>query len=196
MGLFSKNYTRESDESLMQMLGKGDKSAFDELYSRYANPLCSYFTRRLKYDREKGADFVHDLFAKIIERPEMFDVSRAFKTWMYSIANNMCINEYKKMAVRSSTQNGLDESYSVKSQDIGVNDQVHQEDFSHALQLALKGMDNKHSEIFELRFLQELSIKEIAEVMDLNEGTVKSRIFYSIKKLSTELEVFHPKYND
>jgi RNA polymerase sigma-70 factor, ECF subfamily len=196
MGLFSKNYKRETDESLMQMLGKGDKSAFNELYSRYASALSSYFCRRLKYDKEKGADFMHDLFAKIIERPEMFDPTRTFKTWLYSIANNMCINEYKKMAVRANTQNGLDSSYAVTSHESPISELLHQKNFGSALKEALEEMDDKHSEIFELRFFQELSIKEIAEVMELNEGTVKSRIFYSIKKLALDLQVFDPKYND
>jgi RNA polymerase sigma-70 factor, ECF subfamily len=195
MGLFSTNYKKESDESLMQMLSKGDRKAFDELYGRYAGPLCSYFTRRLKYDREKGADFVHDLFAKIIQRPDMFDISRTFKTWVYSIANNMCINEYKKMAVRSNTHNGLDDSYAIHSGDVSVAETLHRNYFGDALKMALKDMDVKHSEVFELRFMQELSIKEIAEIMDLNEGTVKSRVFYALKKLSTELSVFNPKLN-
>jgi RNA polymerase sigma-70 factor (ECF subfamily) len=195
MGLFSTNYKKETDESLMQMLSKGDRKAFDELYGRYAGPLCSYFTRRLKYDREKGADFVHDLFAKIIQRPEMFDVTRTFKTWVYSIANNMCINEYKKMAVRSNTHNGLDESYAIRSADTPVTETLHRSYFGDALKVALNELDEKHAVVFELRFMQELSIKEIAEIMDLNEGTVKSRVFYTLKKLSAELSVFDPKLN-
>src|SRR5690554_7300909 len=73
-------------------MSKGDERAFDEIYQRYGSKLAAYFTRKLKHDKEKGEDFMHDLFAKLIDRPELFDPNRSFKTWVYSVANNMCIN--------------------------------------------------------------------------------------------------------
>jgi RNA polymerase sigma-70 factor (ECF subfamily) len=195
MGLFRVNYKKTSDEDLMLCLGKGDKRAFDELYMRYADSLCYFFMRKLKHDREKGEDFVHDIFAKLIERPELFDVTRSFKTWVYSVANNMCKNEYKKMAVRSNTSNGLDSSYNVSISDLSASDLMHNEQFKEALAHSLGEMDEKHKEVFELRFFQELSIKEIAEVMEINDGTVKSRLFYATKRLAESLEVFNPNLN-
>ena len=84
----------------MISITKGDKRAFDELYQRYSGPLVSFFFRLMWKDRAKSEDFMHDLFAKIIRKPESFDPTRSFKTWMYSVANNMVKNEYKKMEVR------------------------------------------------------------------------------------------------
>lgn len=195
MGLFRTNYKKNSDEELMLYLGKGDKRAFDELYLRYADNLCYYFMRKLKHDREKGEDFVHDIFAKLIERPELFDVTRTFKTWIYSVANNMCKNEYKKMEVRSNTSNGLDSSYNVSMNELSATEVMHNEQFKEALAHSLNQMDEKHKEVFELRFFQELSIKEIAEVMEINDGTVKSRLFYATKRLSESLAIFDPNLN-
>jgi len=195
MGLFRANYKKASDEELMLFLGKGDKRAFDELYMRYADNLCYFFMRKLKHDREKGEDFVHDIFAKLIARPELFDVTRSFKTWVYSVANNMCKNEYKKMEVRANTSNGLDSSYNVSLDELSATDLLHNAQFKEALTRSLEEMDIKHKEVFELRFFQELSIKEIAEVMELNDGTVKSRLFYATKRLAETLEVFNPNLN-
>ena len=92
MLFFKPSYKKSSDEELMLSISKGEKKAFDELYARYADALLRYFTRLLWKDREKAEDFVHDLFAKIIQKPELFDASRTFKTWVYSVANNMCKN--------------------------------------------------------------------------------------------------------
>ena len=96
MRLFGPQHKKMSDEELMQCISRGDKRAFDELYVRYAKSLLTYFMRMMWKDREKAEDFVHDLFAKIINKPELFDSTRSFKTWVFSVANNMCKNEYKK----------------------------------------------------------------------------------------------------
>ena len=67
MLFFKPSYKKSSDEELMLSISKGDKKAFDELYVRYADALLRYFSRLLWKDREKAEDFVHDLFAKIIQ---------------------------------------------------------------------------------------------------------------------------------
>ncbi|MFM7467028.1 MAG: RNA polymerase sigma factor, partial [Crocinitomicaceae bacterium] len=53
-------------------------------------------------------------------------------------------------------------------------------------------LDDKHKEVFVLRHFEGLSMKEIGEVMELNEGTVKSRLFYATKQLAEQLKVFNP----
>jgi RNA polymerase sigma-70 factor (ECF subfamily) len=193
MRLFKVNYQREEDEDLMRMVSKGDQRAFDEIYNRYASKLAFYFARKLKHDKEKGEDFIHDLFAKLIDRPELFDPSKKFKTWIYSVANNMCINEYKKMAVRSNTTNGISQDLPVASHEKAVEEQVHENDFSNDLQNVLKDLDDKHSEVFVLRHVDGMSVKEVAETLNISSGTVKSRLFYATKKVAGQLAFYNPK---
>lgn len=188
-------YAELSDEQLMSYLEKGDKSAFDEIYFRYAKIMLSYFRRMLWNDQEKAEDFVHDLFAKIIKKPESFDAGRSFKTWFFSVANNMCKNEYKKQEVRKGTFNGLDESFSVRDHQTDVMSEVQDQFFGKAFEHHLEKLDTKHSEVFKLRHLEGLSIKEIAEVLSANEGTIKSRLFYATKYLAESLKEFNPILN-
>lgn len=195
MRLFGPQYIKMSDEELMRCITQGDKRAFDELYKRYANPLLTYFIRMLWKDREKAEDFVHDLFAKIINKPELFDASRAFKTWVYSVANNMCKNEYKKQEVRKNTSTGLDNTYAVADQNSNVLNEVQDSIFQDAFQRCLIDLDDKHKEVFSLRHEDGLSIKEIAEVLEISDGTVKSRLFYATKYLSESLKEFNPTIN-
>ena len=192
MKLVKPRYSEMTDESLMIAISKGDKRAFNEIYERYSGPLLGYFMRMLWRDREKAEDFVHDIFAKIIRKPELFDPTRKFKTWIYSVANNMCKNEYKKQEVRKNTSNGLDETYVVKDHNANVFSEVSDNQFREEFLISLEDLDLKHSEVFKLRHIEGLSIKEIAEVLEISDGTVKSRLFYATKYLAASLEDFNP----
>jgi RNA polymerase sigma-70 factor (ECF subfamily) len=195
MRLIKPSYAQMTDEALMKSMGNGDQRAFDEIYKRYSGPLLGYFMRMLWRDREKAEDFVHDLFAKIIRKPDYFDAERSFKTWIYSVANNMCKNEYKKQEVRKGMSNGLDNHYSLSDSNVNVMGEVQDTFFREAFEKGMQLLDDKHKEAFALRHVEGLSIKEISEILEINEGTVKSRIFYATKYLAEELKMFNPVIN-
>lgn len=188
-----KKYCRHSDEELMRFSSNGEEKAFEEIYDRYAGRLFTYFCRMLHNDRNKAEDFVQDLFAKIIHRPEVYNAERPFKTWLFSVANNMCKNEYRRLAVRKNSNYSLDNGLEVA---IGRGTEAEQKFddsvFKDALQQALNGLDDKQRQAFVMRYDQELSIKEIAAVFECSEGTIKSRLFYTLRKLSVELKEFKP----
>lgn len=100
MGLFARELEQASDERLMELVRKGDEPAFAALYDRYQGRLMSYFHRMLWKDRERAQDFVQELFTKLAQRPESYDPSRPFSTWLFSVANNLCKNEYRREEVR------------------------------------------------------------------------------------------------
>ncbi len=192
MQILRKKYNTFSDEELMKLHSKGDKLAFDEIYMRYSKAMFSFFKRLLWQDVEKSEDFVHDLFAKIIQKPESFDQERSFKTWFYSVANNMVKNEYKKQEIRKNTSYRIEPSFESKDESKNVFSEVHDTIFGEAFEIQLNEMDQKHSEVFKLRHFDGLSIKEIAEVLNANEGTIKSRLFYATKYLAESLKEFNP----
>lgn len=191
MGLFG-NIKTHSDEKLMQLAVKGNSSAFSEIYDRYNQRMNWYFFRMLGRDEEKARDFAQDLFLKIAEKPEMFDSSRKFSTWIYTVAHNMCKNEYRKQSIRHHV-NG--EKINVSEKIAGENHKnqemnVDKKTFEKMLDIELGLLDENHRTAFLLRYKEEMSIKEIAAIMDCSEGTVKSRLFYTIKKLSEKLKQF------
>lgn len=193
MGLFSITYKDLTDEQLVARMSKGDERAFNALYQRYAGPLVNYFMRMLWRDKEKAEDFLHDLFAKLIRNPSYFDVERKFKTWVYSVANNMCKNEYKKMEVRKGMSTGLDDYDRLKDNRRSLEQTVEDSFFAERFEQGMILLDEKHREVFALRHLDGLSIKEIAEILSLNEGTVKSRLFYATRYLAEHLKEFNPQ---
>ncbi|MFZ5554637.1 MAG: RNA polymerase sigma factor [Bacteroidota bacterium] len=192
MGLFGKNYKASTDEELMQWVAKGDSLAFEQIYDRYSRQMVNYFCRMLWKDREKAQDFMHDLFTKIVHRPDLYDASRNFKTWLYSVANNMCKNEYRKQEVRKNTTNSLHDNISVADSS-SANEGFDHGVFNELLNKELEELEEVQRTTFILRYKMDMSIKEIAEVTETSEGTVKSRLFYTIKKLSEKLKMFDPK---
>lgn len=194
MRIFQKQVNQLSDEELMKLLSKGNQKAFDEIYLRYSDVLFGYFMKMLARDKEKCEDMVHDLFAKIIRKPDYFNVNRSFRTWVFSVACNMCKNEYKRMSVRKHVSNDFEPTKSLRAESDTLK-KVHESTFSESFYKALNALDEKHKNVFALRHFEGLSMKEIAETLEINEGTVKSRLFYATKTLAKELKEFNPIYN-
>jgi len=194
MALFRKNYSTKSDEELMSLLTNGGQSAFDELYSRYSKPLLHFFFRMLNGDRPKAEDMLHDLFMKIIEKPESFDENKKFNTWFYTLANNMVKNEYRSRQVRSEHEK---QTIAQCTNLFELNgESFDRQLFDNRLQSELDRLEIDAKTIFNLRFTEEMSIKQIAEIMNCPEGTVKSRLFYLTKQLSKKLAVYKPELKE
>ncbi len=189
MQLGRKKYKDLSDEELMTYVQKGEKQAFDEIYSRYSSKLLFYLYRMLNRDEEKSQDILHDLFIKVIDRPELFDTTKKFSTWLYTIATNLCKNEYRSQNVRSIVSK-VDDPEIYGSEGEKSSSSVDYSIFMNRLEEELSQLSEQHREVFTLRFQGDLSLKEISEVVGCPEGTVKSRLFYTLKKLSTNMSDF------
>jgi RNA polymerase sigma factor (sigma-70 family) len=177
----------------MQKLSRGDKRAFNELYTRFSPALMRYFHRMLWRDKEKAEDFVQDFFMKLIRQPESFDTKRKFSTWMYSVAHNMCKNEYRKMEIRKPAEfESVVGLLAVDAED-SAGRRIDRKAFMNSLNTELEKLDEDQRTVFVLRFEENLALKEIADVMNISEGTVKSRLFYTLRKLSDKLKVYAPE---
>lgn len=190
MKLFKKDYATYNDEDLMRFFIKGDERAFEQIYDRYEAFMVNFFYRKLWSDREKAEDFTHDLFAKIINKPESFDPNRTFKTWLFSVANNMCKNEYKKQEIRKPTGYDLPEGVDAKDHEKLQDVRVDASNFNEQLKIELNKLGEKHREVFMLRHFEGLSLQEIGETLEINTGTVKSRLHLATKTLASKLAVF------
>lgn len=190
MRLFKKDYATYSDEDLMRFFLKGDERAFEQIYDRYEGFVVNFFYRKLWSDREKAEDFAHDLFTKVIGKPESYDPSRSFKTWLFSVANNMCKNEYKKQEIRKPTGHDLPEGVQAKDENMLPDAAVDKQGFNEQLKIELEKLNEIHREVFMLRHYEGLSLNEIAEALEINTGTVKSRLHLATKTLAEKLAVY------
>lgn len=185
--LHSLDYKTCSDEKLMQHICSNDISAFNELYKRYNNKLLYYFYRMLGNSKEKSQDFLQELFYKIIEKPAMFDTRKKFSTWIYSVAHNMCKNEYRGLEVRKKiTNNDSIETFAGEC----LNNPIDLKSFTEKLYKELNKLDENQKTAFIMKYREGFKIKEISKAMNCSEGTVKSRLFYTSKKLAVKLKEF------
>lgn len=192
MRFFSKISTKKSDEELLHSLGRGNGSALDELYSRYAKRIAFYCTKMLS-DPQRAEDIVHDIFLKIIEKPSFVDTQKSFSTWVFSCAYNACKNEYRRRQTKEIPHQDIDEQL------IQQTDFIHDADislFKDLLEQSLDELSSEHRTVFILRYTEDFSLKEIADVTGIPEGTVKSRLYYAIKKLAQQLQIFSHYYTD
>ncbi len=180
---FKPKLARLPDEELMQEIRQGREAAFTELYTRYSTSLLRYFTRMLWNNRTMAEDFLHDLFLKIIKNPQQFDANRKFSTWVYSVAHNMCKNEYRKK------QNQRLDGIEVK-QSRDLDRELDLFSAHDKLAMLLETLEEEDKTIFLLRYEEELSIGQISQIVFMPEGTVKSRLFYLRKQLAIELNEY------
>ncbi len=187
-------YALLSDEELMFCLSNGEVLAFDEIYLRYSKRLLGYYIRMLNFDKELAQDALQDLFLKIAEAPEKFDKTRSFKTWIFSVASNSCKNFYRHKKIVSESNEEI--KYTAES----INDSVFLNTaskmdavmFRKMLEEALNELPAEKKEAFILKYQEEKTIAEIAQIQDCPEGSVKSRLHYTLKILEEKLHMFNP----
>ncbi len=187
-------FTIYSDEELMCLLCRGEVLAFDELYDRYSQRLLAYFVRMLNFDRDLAKDALQDLFLKIAESPEKFDRTRSFKTWIFSVASNRCKNFYRHQAIVLKSHNELSvvlqESFDPNFSAPALRHD--NREFRKMLEETLNDLPPEKKEAFILKYQEEKSIAEIAEIQNCPEGSVKSRLHYTLKLLEERLYMFNP----
>jgi len=174
-----------ADAELMKLIVSGDQAAFGELYHRYKDRMYYYFYRMLGNSAEQANDFLQELFMKIIEKPESYNPAYNFSTWLYSIANNMCKNEYRRRGIRQEYQSAEALNPAVDFMDEPAADQ---EQVMEKIFQTLDLLGEEHRSAFLLRYREGFSVKQVAEILELPEGTVKSRLFYARKLLADKLE--------
>lgn len=186
MGLHKTGkYSRLQDEDLMILIHRGETAAFDELYARYQKRLLYYFYRMLGNSYEKAGDFLQDIFMKIIERPDQFDSSRRFCTWLFSVAHNMCKNEYRRLTVRRIVAFDREMENQMSADARGdENRELADEIFNEINELG-----EVEKTAFLLYYREDFSVRDIGQVLGLPEGTVKSKLFYTRKKISEKLQI-------
>lgn len=173
---------------LVTRFKNGSKKAFDELYKRYSKTLLNLMFHLLNRDEALAQDLLHDVFVRLIEFPEKFDTSRNFKSWIFTVATNECRKQYRRPPNQSLED--VDENDVLESNCVVNN--LDQAQFKQMLAIQLKELSFEQRSCFVLRYQEKLSIKEISDVLNCAEGTVKSRLHYTTKLLSNKLAIFNP----
>lgn len=169
------------DEQLLEFMAKGDQTAFEVFVHRYHAPIYQYIERLVK-DQKKAEDLVQEMFIRLIKQLQQKQIPTHPKAWLYRVATNLCKDYWKSAQYRSEAP-PVDELPIKKDEKASVVEiYEHQETRKEILQ-ALSHLPETQQQVVMLRFYQDLKLKEIAEILDLPLGTVKSNLFHALKKL-------------
>jgi RNA polymerase sigma-70 factor, ECF subfamily len=163
-----------SDEALLAALRRRDATAFDELYARHERHLFGFVHAHLK-DRAESEDVLHEAFLAVLSStPANVQSVRA---WLYTIARNACLNRLRTRRRASAALTALAPPEAAQPHDAL---EAHQN--KAALSVAVDALPDELQQLFHLR-TRGLSYLELADVLELPLGTIKSRLHEVVRRL-------------
>jgi len=148
-----------------------------------------YYAISLTSDRDRASDLLQETMLKALTYSDKFSEDTNFKAWVYTIMKNTFINDYRKASKSRNSLSGSNSEFHIMI----AKDKVYPspESFysSNEIEKSISALEDEYRIPFQM-FLDGYKYKEIAEKLELPLGTVKSRIFFTRKKLSVTLKDF------
>jgi RNA polymerase sigma factor (sigma-70 family) len=181
------------DGQLVAATRRGDDAAFEQLYERYRGPISGYVQRMCK-DHARAEDITQEVFMSALRRMRDTDRPIAFKPWLYEIARNACIDQYRRSQrgeeISYDTADGLAGSDHVRlvTRDASPDDAFDTKERLDHLCGAFGGLSETHHKILVLRELEGLSYREIGEQLGMSRPAVESTLFRARRRLTEEYD--------
>ena len=171
-----------TDHGLLEAARTGDEAAFAELVRRYRNQITNY-VYRMTNDYDLAVDLAQETFMRVYRAADRYQTGYAFSTYIYRIATNLAISELRR---RKGEALELDPADVRPLQDVTLVS----EERRAAVARAIATLPDKYRAPLVLRDIEERSYEEIAGILELSEGTVKSRISRARSFLRDKLQSY------
>lgn len=179
-----------SDEQLVKLTVEGDVSAFNEIVSRWEGKLYGFVYRYLG-DAEEAKDVCQEAFVRAYTHLDGFRGQSKFSSWLYQIALNLCRSKLRKKQRRPTVS--IDEReeenplYALPDEGATPAEQALEGERAMAVREALAELPEHQRTVIILKEYHGLKFREIAEILDTPESTVKSRLYHGLDKLARAL---------
>ena len=178
----------ESDQALLERYRGGDRAAFTELVVRYQRPLYNAAFWVLR-SAEDANDIAQIVFLKVAEQLDEYDPQYKFFSWIYRIA----VNESLNLLRRNRREEALDDDVELPGPERNnPESQFGAAELSRRIQGALMKLPTNDRIVISLRHFSECSYQEIGQILDLDEKTVKSRLYEARYRLRDVLKDLRP----
>ena len=162
---------KDLDHNLMKSIQNGDMVAFNDMVDRYKDRLMNVIGRVLS-STEEAEDIVQETFVRVYQHRQSFNFQHCFSTWIYTIALNLARNELRKRKkfkfLDITEMQGSESEFAVEMK---LPSRLPDE-----IKAAIDGLPEKYKMAFMLRDIQEMPYDEVAKVLSVPLGTVKSRV--------------------
>jgi RNA polymerase sigma-70 factor (ECF subfamily) len=182
----------------MLAAGRGDGEAFASLYDRWSGPILRYFWH-LCYDRDGAEDLMQETFLRVWRAAPRWEVRARFSTWLFQVAKNLWINERAKV-LRRPLRVSLDAPGAGPSGEEGEAlaarlagdgpappEEAERIESGRRLRAAVEGLSEGLRAVFVLGGLEERPYAEVAAILGIPEGTVKSRMWAAVRQVRARL---------
>jgi len=173
------------DDELLARSIRGDAQAFGDLYERYLVPIYRYIYARIGEVRE-AEDLTETVFVKAWQALPKFKRGKAsFRTWLYRVAHNLLVDHHRT----HKEEIELPENGKLQSTSPLPEEQVIATERSEYLAAGIRRLNPQYQEILTLRFINEMSHEESAQVMDKSVGAVRVLQHRALKALQEQLDL-------
>lgn len=177
----------DSDIGLIDEITKGREAAFVRLFERHGERVFRY-AWRLTRDQGKAEEVTNDVMLQVWNGASEFAGRSAVTTWLLGITRNLAFNSIRRKQLETvelgSAPEPIDETAAADTQ-IALRSE---QSLRSAIRRALGSLSIEHRDVVELTFFHELSYPEIAELIDVPVGTVKTRMYHAKRQLKTLLQ--------
>jgi RNA polymerase sigma-70 factor (ECF subfamily) len=171
-------------------LRRGDPAAFDALLARYQNRLYRYLVR-LTANPTAAQDLFQETWLKVITRIHRYDDRRPFEPWLFSVARNLAIDHLRKTAPESldePSESGEARSARIGAGEPGSLDRLLERERRGQLERRLEELPALYREALSLRFEEDMTFEQMAEVLSAPVSTVKSRVQRALATLRRRMQ--------
>lgn len=181
----------ESDEQAMRQLQlHGDHDAFARVVARWEAPIRRLCIR-MTCDEHRGEDLAQETLARVFAKRSQFEPGRKFSTWLWRIALNLCFEEGRR-AARMPPRDDDSLADEPASRELSPDDHALAEERAAEVKRALAQLSHDHRSVVVLREYEGLKYREIADVLEIPEGTVKWRMAEALTQLGERLQALAP----
>jgi RNA polymerase sigma-70 factor, ECF subfamily len=177
------------EQAMWRVQMEGDPEAFAELVRRWERPLQRLGVR-MTGDERDGEDLAQEAFARVFAHRQEFQQGRKFSTWLWRIALNLCYDHRRRLSRRAESplEEEAMEEPALCAVESGPDGRLLEEERAGWVRAALLRLPETHRAVLVLREYEGLKLREIAEVLEIPEGTVKSRLADGLTQLSRQLQ--------
>jgi RNA polymerase sigma-70 factor (ECF subfamily) len=166
-----------SDEAVMQLVAKGDRDAFAVLVRKYQAMPLNFFYRMNVYSGDRD-DLMQETFLRLFKYRERYRPTAKFTTFLYMMARQVQIDYFRKQQRRMVLAKAFGNEPREEEPGSGQN-----EDRKMQIEKTLNTLSEEMRCVIVMSIYQDLKYAEIAEILDIPVGTVKTRMFHALQKL-------------
>lgn len=174
----------QSDETLARKVQQGHTGDLRTLVERHHGPLLGYLYRLTYGDGPLAEDLVQEAFLRALRQIGQYRYPQRFKPWLYAIATNLARDHYKRLSTRQTTAM-TDAMLEYPDRNPGKSPEsvmVTQDEVAQ-VKIMLAALPDHQREVLLLRYIEEMSLAEIGETLEVPVGTVKSRLSLGLKRM-------------